>query len=281
MIDSWRSTLRVFTISAVVAGALVAGLSAQFRGGRLPEGRSVPPRYPPADFSDGSVTVCKLMYTSVYSEPQGAGWSTDYPYAGVNLMTRLSELTRTPVSFDGNGDPNYWTVRMLNDPALFHCPFLLASDVGTIGMSPQEAQTLREYLLKGGFLWVDDFWGTPAWEQWSSEIHKALPEYRIVDVPQDHPLLNSMFRIKEVPQVTNIGFWRRTGGETSERGSDSPHANFRMIANDDGRAMVIMTHNTDIGDSWEREGEDRDFFLLFSPNGYSLGMNVMQYVMTR
>ena len=269
---------RVVTVATLVM-ALAGIASAQFRGGRLPEGRSVPPRYPPPGFEDGALSICKLQYTSVYSEPQGAGWSTDYPYAGINLMTRLSELTRTPVSIDQNGDPNYWVVS-LSDPALFRCPFLMGSDVGTMGLTDEEAQTLREYLLKGGFLWVDDFWGTPAWEQWSLQMRKALPEFRIVDVPFDHALLNGMFTIREIPQVTNIGFWRRTGGETSERGADSPHANFRMIADDTGRVMVVMTHNSDIGDSFEREGEDREFFLQFSPRGYSLGVNVLLYAMT-
>jgi hypothetical protein len=264
--------------TALVAVALAGVASAQFRG-RLPEGRGVPPRYPTADFEDGAFTVCKLEYTSVTREPEGAGWSTDYPYAGINLMTRLSELTRTPVSLDARGDPNYWVVT-LNDPNLFHCPFLIASDVGTMGLSGAEALNLRDYLLKGGFLWVDDFWGTPAWEQWSAQIHKALPEFKIVDVPAEHALLNGMFRITEIPQVTNIGFWRRTGGATSERGPDSPRAYFRLIADETGRAMVVMTHNSDIGDSWEREGEDRQFFLQFSPNGYSLGINVLLYVMT-
>ena len=131
--------------------------------------------------------VCKLQYTSVRYEAMGVGWSTDYPYAGINLMTRMSELTRTPISRDENGDPNYWVVR-LTDDALFRCPFTIASDVGTIGLSDEEAKRLREYLLKGGFLWVDDFWGTPAWVQWSDEIHKALPEFKIFDVPADHPI---------------------------------------------------------------------------------------------
>ena len=278
MSQARRSPLLLVVATALAAVALAGVASAQFRG-RLPEGRGVPPRYPTADFEDGAFTVCKLEYTSVTREPEGAGWSTDYPYAGINLMTRLSELTRTPVSLDGRGEPNYWVVT-LNDPNLFHCPFLIASDVGTMGLSGEEALNLRDYLLKGGFLWVDDFWGTPAWEQWSAQIHKALPEFRIVDVPVEHALLNGMFRITEIPQVTNIGFWRRTGGATSERGPDSPRAYFRMIADETGRAMVVMTHNSDIGDSWEREGEDRQFFLQFSPNGYALGINVLLYVMT-
>jgi hypothetical protein len=209
----------------------------------------------------------------------GVGWATDYPYAGINLMTRLSELTKTPISRDEHGNPSYWVVR-LTDDALFRCPFTIASDVGTIGLSPDEAQRLRQYLLKGGFLWVDDFWGSEAWAQWSAEIHKALPEYPIRDVPLDHPIRHTMFNLERIPQVTNIQFWRRSGGETRERGSDSPHANFRMIADDKERIMVVMTHNTDLGDSWEREGEDHEFFLQFSPDGYAVGMNVLIYAMS-
>jgi hypothetical protein len=156
----------------------------------------------------------------------------------------------------------------------------MATDVGTAEFSAEEAERLRVYLLKGGFLWVDDFWGTAAWEQWSAEMRKVLPEYQIEDVPPDHPVFRSMFVLSQVPQVTSINFWRRSGGVTSERGADSPHANFRMIADEDSRIMVLMTHNTDIGDSWEREGEDREFFIRFSPNGYALGINVVLYALS-
>jgi len=219
------------------------------------------------------------MYTSVRSEDMGVGWATDYPYAGINLMIRLSELTKTPVSMDRKTNPNYWVVR-LTDDALFRCPFTIASDVGTIGFSPEEAIQLRQYLLKGGFLWVDDFWGSRAWQHWSEEINKVLPDYRIVDIPSDHPIRNMLFRIPELPQVTNIQFWRRSRGVTSERGADSPRANFRAIADSRDRIMVVMTHNTDIGDSWEREGEDREFFLQFASTGYAVGVNVVLYALT-
>ncbi len=274
-----RSCRLVGVLLLVVAVAGVAAAQQLGRRGRLAEGPGVPPRYPPADFSDGAFTVCKLQYTSVRYEDQGVGWATDYPYAGINLMTRLSELTKTPISKDGNGDPNYWVVR-LTDDALFHCPFTIASDVGTIGLAEDEVKRLREYLLKGGFLWVDDFWGSSAWSQWSSQISRVLPEFRIVDIPHEHPLRHTMFDINTVPQVTNINFWRRMGGDTRERRGDSPYANLRMIADENGRIMIVMTHNTDIGDSWEREGEDHEFFLQFSPAGYSLGVNVLLYAMT-
>jgi hypothetical protein len=278
---------RVFrrTIAALLAALSLAAIAeAQRRGGfgglgRLAEGPGVPPRYPSGHFADGAFTFCKLQYTSVFAEEMGVGWATDYPYAGINLMTRLSELTKTPISKDSEGNPNYWVVR-LTDDALFQCPFLMGSDVGTIGLQPDEAARLRQYLLKGGFLWVDDFWGTPAWQQWTEQIHLALPEAQIVDVPLEHPLRHSLFNVNRMPQVTNLQFWRRSGGETRERGEDSPYADLRMITDDNGRIMVLMTHNTDIGDSWEREGEDHEFFLQFSPDGYALGVDALLYAMS-
>jgi hypothetical protein len=254
---------------------------AQYFGseGRLPEGLMVPPRYPTRDIEDGAFRICKLIYTSVRREANGMGWATDWPYAGIHLMIRSSELSKTRISKDANGDPNHWTVR-LTDDAVFECPFLTASDVGTLKFSAAEVARLREYLLKGGFLWVDDFWGTAAWTQWSSEIRRVLPEYPVFDIPADHPILHTLFNVTDVPQVPGINFFERAGGRTAERGYDSPRPNFRGIADDRGRLIVVMTHNTDISDSWEREGEDPRFFEAFSPAGYALGVNVVLYDLT-
>ena len=265
---------------ASVVMITVAGVAFAQRG-FIREG-SIPPRFAPDDMPDASFVVCRAAYRSVRSEAAGIGWRTDYPYAEINLTTRLSELTKTRVSRDENGTPNFYVVR-LTDPTLFNCPFLVASDVGTLGFTESEVQTLRSYLLKGGFLWVDDFWGTPAWLQWQSQIARVLPthEYPITDIPLDDPMLRTLFDVKAIPQITNIQFWRRSGGRsTSERGDDSPHADFRGIADDKGRIMVVMTHNTDFGDSWERESESREFFEKFSPKGYALGIDVLLYAVT-
>jgi hypothetical protein len=278
--DRFAFRQRSIIASLVLMVALAAAASAQ-RGGRyrIPEGAGAyPPRYPSKGFEDGNFMVCKLQYTSVRGEAMGIGWSTDYPYAGINLMIRTSELTRTRITTNANGEPTYWVVR-LTDDALFRCPILMGSDVGTMGLSDQEAGRLGEYLLKGGFLWVDDFWGTPAWEQWSAQIHKALPGSRIFDIPTEHPIRHMLFQIDDIEQVTNINNWQRTHN-TSERGDDSPHADFRGIADDQGRLMVVMTHNTDFGDSWERESENHEFFERFSRQGYALGINVMLYALT-
>jgi hypothetical protein len=89
-----------------------------------------------------------------------------------------------------------------------------------------------------------------------------------------------MFEVKELPQIPSIQWWRTSGGDTSERGRDSAVPTMRGITDRHGNLMVVMTHNTDISDAWEREGEDPRFFYQFSPNGYAVGINVVLYAMT-
>jgi hypothetical protein len=276
---SARPACRV-AVAAVVAVVVLAA-AAYGQGYRFREG-SLPARYAPPQMPDGAFVVCRLAYRSVRVEPMGIGWQTDYPYAEINLTTRLAELTKTRVSRDHDGQPNHFVVR-LTDDALFNCPLTVASDVGSLGFRPEETERLRAYLLKGGFLWVDDFWGTLAWRQWSSEIAKVLDPatYPIVDVPLSDPMLKTMFEVTRVPQITNIQFWRGVDGQsTSERGSDSMDVHLRAIRDAHGRIMVLMTHNTDVADSWEREGEDPAFFYQFSPNGYALGIDVVLHALT-
>ena len=270
--------------SLLVAGLILLGVaaaSAQWGRGRYREG-SFAARYAPDRMPDGDFTICRLEYTRVKIEDMGVGWQTDYPFSERNLMTRLSELTRTPISRDERHEPNTWVVRA-TDPQLFNCPYVVASDAGTIGFKPEEVLNLRDYLLKGGFLWVDDFWGTEAWEQWSGEIARVLPstEFPISDVQLTDPLLRTLYPVTKIPQITNIQFWRGTQGQnTSERGYDSIEPHLRAIRDARGRIMVLMTHNTDVADSWEREGEDPGFFYQFSPNGYALGVDVLLHAMT-
>jgi len=268
------SALAVLLLFALAA----AGAYAQ-RGFR--EG-SFATRYAPAAMPDAAFVICRLAYTQVRREESGIGWQTDYPYAEINLMTRLSELTRTRVSRDTNGDPNYYVVR-LSDEQLFNCPFLVASDAGTIGFTEAQATRLREYLLKGGFFWADDFWGSEAWNHWAEQIARALPpsEFPIEDVALDDPMLRSLFEVHEIPQITNIQFWRRYNGTyTSERGEDSDEVHLRAIRDSHGRIIVLMSHNTDVADSFEREGEDPEFFAQYSPKGYALGIDVLLHAMT-
>jgi hypothetical protein len=268
-------------IATVIGGALMifaaGGVSAQrfFREGGFAA------RYAPAQMPDSSFVICRLAYTQVRREQSGIGWETDYPYAEINLSTRFSELTRTRISRDTDGTPNYYVVRA-GDDQLFNCPIIVASDAGTIGFTDAQALRLRQYFMKGGFLWADDFWGSYAWEHWTQEFSKVLPphEYPIVDLPLDHPLLRAQFEIKHIAQIPSINHWMGSGGGTSERGYDSevPHA--RGISDRNGRLMVLITHNTDFGDSWEREADDPTYFYRFSVDGYAFGINVFLYALT-
>src|SRR5688500_452390 len=148
-----------------------AGVAAQQRWGRL---YRAPPRFPTAESFDRAFNFCRGMFTQSRAEPGGQGWWTDYPDADINFSIRLSELTKTRVSkVYGRDEPNHLVVK-LTDDLMFQCPYLHMEDVGTISMSDKEILRLREYLLKGGFLWVDDFWGEAAWDQWVDEISRVL-----------------------------------------------------------------------------------------------------------
>jgi hypothetical protein len=241
----------------------------------------VPPRLPNAASYDAAFTFCRGMFTQYRGEPSGSGWSTDYPDADVNFSIRLSELTKTAVSRQPTGDPNHLVVPLSHD-YLFNCPYLHMEDVGTLRFSDLEVERVREYLLKGGFIWVDDSWGDAALESWEHEIGRVLPasRYPITDIAPDHPIYRMMFDVTHMPQIPSISHWRRSGGGTSERGEESAAAVVRGISDAHGNLMVLMTHNTDISDAWEREGEDPEFFYNFSPQGYGVGLNIVLYALT-
>lgn len=270
-------------VVAILLATSLAEAQRGFRGGRGRFGSEsgAPPRFAAETDFDGKFHLCRLMYQQVRQMNLGMGWGTDYPYAEINLSTRLSELTKTTVGFDDAKVPSHLVVRPTDD-ALFQCPMVLASDPGSAGFSAADAERLREYLEKGGFLWVDDFWGSYAWDSFASEIGKVLPpgEFPIKDLTADHAIFRTLFPVAEIPQVPSINFWRGSGGETSEMGEDSFKAHMAAITDKQGRIMVLMTHNTDIADSWEREGDDPNFFFHFSPNGYAVGLNAVLYAMT-
>jgi hypothetical protein len=271
--------IRRLSIAVTLAITLGATAAAQdFWGQRF---RRAPPRFPDAKSFDGSFNFCRLYYTQVRRMFSGQGWSTDYPDADVNFSIRLSELTRTRVSRQRGGEPNHLVVPA-TDEALFKCPFILMEDAGSLEFSDDEVVRLREYLLKGGFIWVDDFWGDKAWEEWISQLSRVLDpkEYPVVDLDTSHPIFRTHFNVPRMPQIPAISQWRRMGGGTSELGEESAIVNVRGISDRKGRLMMLMTHNTDIADAWEREGEDPQFFYQFSPDGYAVGINVLMYAMT-
>ena len=235
---------------------------------------------PPNPPYEGQFTFCRIMFQNA-RDGDGGNWAVDYPRADLNFPFRLEQYTATPVNRDSRGEPRHMVVS-LTDDRLFECPFVMMTEVGAAYIDPEEAARLRTYLLKGGFLWADDFWGEYAWQIWVRAISEVLPpdEFPIVDLEPSHPLFHNFFEIREVPQIPSINFWFGSGGQTSENGADSREPRARAILNDHGRIMVLSTHNTDIGDSWEREGDNREYFDRFATAGYAFGINVYIYAMT-
>jgi hypothetical protein len=266
-----RFILPVLIIFSLVGAAVLLAQMPYFQqGGRLDYG-VLPERT--------GFTFCRLLYTQTYREASGSGWNTDYPTADQNFMIRYSEFTNGQITKFPDGTPAHALV-WATDDALFQCPFLYGVDAGTIGWNDEEVARMREYLLKGGVLWVDDFWGNLAWSRWLDQIGRVLPEYEVVDIPLDHPVFSSFYFVEKVPQIPSIQSWRRSGGETSERGAETAVPHISGIFDDHGNLLVIISHNTDIADGWEREGEDWEFFHAFSPYGYAVGINFAVWAMT-
>jgi hypothetical protein len=267
--------------AAVTAAVIVLGAAAGFAQRIWSGGYGyTPPRFPTKHSFQGSFNFCRAMFQSNRREKRG--WSTDYPGADLNFSTRLAELTKAPVTMRQDGDedegPDAVVVR-LTDDALFKCPYILMEDAGTADFSAQEATRLREYLLKGGFVFASDYWGDWAREQFDEQIRLALPpgRYPIVELPLNHTIWRTLFDVTKVPQMPSIQSWRRSGGNT-DRGVVAPPS-ARGIADERGRLMVVMLHNTDIPDGWEREGEDPEYFYRFSPDAYAVGINIVLYAM--
>ncbi|HEY3162172.1 MAG TPA: DUF4159 domain-containing protein [Vicinamibacterales bacterium] len=269
---------RIVLVAAAVCLLIGSAAQAQFgRGGFFGFGAGRIAK--PEDF-DGRFHYCRVVYRQAL-DGAGGSWRTDYPRGDINFSIRFSELTKANVSFNNGREPRHLLVN-LGGPELFSCPVVFMSAPGAASINDMEAENLRTYLLKGGFLWVDDFWGSYQWDHWVGQIRRVLPasEFPIFDIPDDHPIFRTQFEVANIPQIPNIGFYMRSGGRTSEQGADSATPHIRAIADLRGRIIILMTHNTDIGDSWEREGDDPRYFMAFGPKGYALGINAFLYALT-
>jgi len=276
MAISPRSTAAALLVASLAATPLLHAQNI-IRGGR----RGMPPRFAQAIDFDGSFMYCRAMYRSILNTGSGSGWDTDYPAADNNFSVRIAELTRLRVKFDPDRQPHHVVVP-LNDPLIFKCPMLFIEDTGGALLADDEVRNLRDYLFKGGFLWSDDSWGTENFLAWIKQLARVLPpgEFPIIDIPPTHPIMRMVYDLKAVPQVPSMNFWYRSGGQTSENGRDSAVVFFKGIQDQHGRLMVVITHNTDIADTWEREGDNAEFFDLFSPRGYATGVNVVLHGLT-
>ncbi len=206
---------------------------------------------------------------AIYSSGWGWNrWAIDYPKADQQFMTIVNRLIEIDAS-------EFENAIRLDDPELRKYPFLYALEVGDIALGPAEIEGLRNYLLAGGFLVIDDFWGSWQWAHFEQQIRRVFPEHPIVDIPLDHPIFNAVYRIDEILQVPAIGnFW---GGRTWEQDGYEAHA--RGIFDEQGRLMVVINWNTDLGDAWEW-AERPEYPLKFSTFAVEMGINFIVYAMS-
>jgi hypothetical protein len=195
-------------------------------------------------------------------------WATDFPKADRQFLTILDRL----VDMDAYEMEN---AVQLDDPDIRRFPFLYALEVGNMYMTQAEVTGLREYLLAGGFLMIDDFWGTYEWQNFEAEIKRALPEFQIVDLPLNHQIFNTVYNIKEIVQVPAIN--NAQGGPTWER--DGYEAQVKGIFDETGRLMVVINWNTDIGDAWEW-AESPYYPLRYSTYAIEMTVNIIVYAMS-
>lgn len=232
------------------------------------------------EFRHDVFTFARVKYTSYEGHggwgPRRGRWAIDYPDAELNLAYRLQQMTSLKVH------PDSVVVQLVEDQ-LSDYPFLYMVEPGALTFSEEEVRSLRAYLLNGGFLMVDDFWGDHEWANFEYEIKRVLPNHEIQDLSIDHPIFHVVFDLKEKPQVPSIGHAvrNRASGKTWERGEDTREVHYRAIFDDDGRMMTIICHNTDLGDGWEQEGESEWYFREFAEKkAYPMGINIIFYAMT-
>ena len=238
-----------------------------YRDGR----RGVPDWDVSKELPNDVFTFARIEYYSDGSRRRGGSWATDFPDADLNLSFRLNEMTSLKVHPDGQ-------VLRLTDDELYDYPFIYIVEPGNLVFSDEEVERLRRYCYNGGFLMIDDFWGEAEWYNLYHHIKRVFPDREPRSIPFEHNIFHAIFPLEERPQIPSIhGFY---AGRTYER-SDAKEVHYKGIYDDHGRMMVIICHNTDLGDGWEREGEDHEYFKQFSEkSAYPLAINILFHSMT-
>ena len=238
--------------------------SAGAMGPRMVEGE-LPGRYP--------FYWTRAVYSGYgrgfYGGRGGGSWATDYPKGDRQFLVVLKRLVRLN-AYDWENAVS------LADPMIRRFPVIYAVEVGRMEMTDEEVAGLRSYLDAGGFLIVDDFWGTREWQVFEWNMARVFPERSIVDLRLDHPIFSAYYDIEEVLQVPNINNGAN-GYQTHERDGYTPYV--KGILDDEGRLMVVINWNTDLGDAWEW-AESPYYPLEYSTFAYEMGANMIVYGMS-
>ncbi|MEM1261777.1 MAG: DUF4159 domain-containing protein [Pseudomonadota bacterium] len=243
-----RAQVAALVVSLLAAAALPAEPAAEFQFVRLayPVDRNGP----------------------AYRRGSGDMWKTDWPHAEHHLIQGIKRLTRVDVADEG-------VVLTVMDDALFDYPWLYAVEVGYWHLNQVEADRLREYLLRGGFLVVDDFHGTFEWASFMASMERVFPDRPVREIPESDESLHVLYDLDQRVQIPSIMLLRT--GRTWERDGKTPH--WRGIYDDDGRLMVAINFNMDIGDAWEH-ADTPSYPENMTALAYRFGISYIIYAMT-
>ena len=202
----------------------------------------------------------------------GGSWAIDYPKADQIFLSFIDRLLSNLDAYERERPV------LLDDPELRRFPYLYALEVGYMNLTPPEIEGLRGFLLAGGFLVIEDFWGPNQWANFEYQMEQVLPGYPIVDLSRDHEIFSVFYEITELLQVPNIrnGWASVNGGSTSECYGCLPQV--KGIYDEEGRLMVVINFNTDLGDAWEW-ADDPYYPLKFSTYASEMGVNRVVYAM--
>jgi hypothetical protein len=231
----------------------------------------------PAGKSYGEYTFVRTIYDS----PQrgygrrgygygGGTWTTDYPEADNNFIVGLREWAGTNLKIA----PRPEALEILDD-RIFDYPILYVVEPGFMDLSTEQAARLREYIMRGGFIFLDDFWGEYEWDNVQEQFQKIVPEFEIKDLPLSHPIFHSYLDVEEVVQVPNV--YNAARGITSEKGGIVPH--YMGVENKNGRLVAFIARNCDLGDAWEWIN-DPVYPVKYGLPAYKVGINVVIYAMS-
>jgi hypothetical protein len=202
---------------------------------------------------------------------RGAWWCIDYPEAEIHFTRGLRRLTRLEVAND--------SIHLrATDDRIFDYPWLFIQQVGTWYLSDVEIERMREYLMRGGFILVDDFHGNFEWDVFASVIRRVLPDHAIVDISAGDEILHVLYDLDKMTQIPGRRHLVRTvGGEVTARMEGEPR--WRGIHDEEGRLMVAINFNMDMGDAWEH-ADDPVYPEPMTALAYRFGINYIIYAMT-
>ena len=220
-----------------------------------------------AAYPEHEFTFVRLQYRGDLTAL--SNWEVDYPASDRNFIYQLREQTNIDVA------PDSKKIAVWSEE-LFYYPFAYVLEVGSMILSETDADNLREYLLRGGFILVDDFHGGLEWKWFYKELKKIFPNREPVDIPISHPIFRCFYKIEKLIQIP--GLRALFSGQTYERYDGHP-ARYLGVFDDKGRLMMMICFNSDLGDAWEHAAED------YYPKAYSnialkIGINAVTYTLT-